>query len=167
MDGPNDPASAGPTAEQGTRTAVPDPTEQHAAHSSPVPSLAVPGDTQALAADPFEPVLETLQRLEREDPKLASQGARLLGFFRRVWESCLSKHVDIQRLEEANQILRAGNAQHSGEADHLKHRQDDQLARLHAFESALERTRQNLLGVLDDWNSCAAADLAVVPDDFP
>ncbi|KAJ5982109.1 hypothetical protein N7451_012209 [Penicillium sp. IBT 35674x] len=148
MDGPNDPASAGPTAEQGTRTAVPNPTEQHAAHSSPVPSLAVPGDTQALAADPFEPVLETLQRLEREDPKLAFQGARLLGPF-------------------STRLLRADNAQQSGEADHLKHRQDDQLARLHSFESALERTRQNLLGVLEDWNSCAAADLAVVPDDFP
>ncbi|KAJ5034827.1 hypothetical protein NUH16_006272 [Penicillium rubens] len=108
MDGPNEPASAGPTAEQGTRTAVPNPTEQHAAHSSPVPSLAVPGDTQALAADPFEPVLETLQRLEREDPKLASQGARLLGFFRRVWESCLSKRVDIQRLEDATRTSCCG-----------------------------------------------------------
>ncbi|KAJ5642523.1 hypothetical protein N7490_006523 [Penicillium lividum] len=153
MDDPNGPASAGQAKEQGMRTAAPNPTAQNATHSSPVPSPAAPGDTQALAADPFEPVLETLQRLEREDPKLASQGARLLGLFRRVWESCLSKHVDIQRLEDANEALRADNAQHSGEADHLKHRQDDQLARLHAFESALEKTRQNLLGVLEDWNS--------------
>ena len=91
-----------------------------------------------MAADPFQPVLEILQRLEQEDPKLASQAARLLGLYRRMWQSCVSKHVDIQRFEDANQELRTNNVQLCHKADHLKHRQSDQLARLHFFEQALQ-----------------------------
>ncbi|KAJ5111678.1 hypothetical protein NUU61_001565 [Penicillium alfredii] len=36
------------------------------------------------AEDPFQPVFQILQQLEQEDPKLASQGARLLGLYRRM-----------------------------------------------------------------------------------
>ncbi|KAF3004646.1 hypothetical protein E8E15_000220 [Penicillium rubens] len=165
MDCPSETASAGHAEEQGVRTTAPNPTTLDPSHSSPVLLQAAPG-TQALAADPFEPVLEALQRLEQEDPKLAFQSARLLSLFRRVWQSYLSKRAEIQRLEDANDLLRADNTQHSDEAEHLKHQQSDQLVQLHALESALEKTRQNLLGVLEDWNSCAAADSAVVSDEY-
>lgn len=106
-------------------------------------------------------MLEILQRLEKEDPKLASQGTRLLGLYRRMWESCVSKHVDIQRLEDANHQLRTNNVQHCHEAEHLKHRQGDQLARLRFFEQALEESRQRLLGILKEWNAISAGELAL------
>lgn len=51
--------------------------------------------------EPFQPVLEILKQLEEEDPKLAFQAARLVGLYRRLWESCVSKHVDSQQIEAA------------------------------------------------------------------
>ncbi|KAJ5117631.1 hypothetical protein N7448_011263 [Penicillium atrosanguineum] len=119
------------------------------------------------AADPFRPVLEALQRLEQEDPQLASQGARLLGLFRRMWESCAAKHFDSQRLEDMNQDLRAMNANICREGDHLKHRQDEQLARFYDFEESLDQTRQDILDILKDWDSCTVAHLAVLTNAIP
>ena len=110
--------------------------------------------------DPFRPILETLAHLEQEDPKLASQAARLLGLFRRVWESALSKHTEILRLERANQALRDDNVQLCHEGRDLHQRQSDQLARLRLFEQGLERTRQGLLSVLEGWNSYSTAELS-------
>lgn len=115
-------------------------------------------------ADPFGPILETLEQLERADPKLASQGTGLLGLFRRVWESGLSKHTETLRLESANQALRAENVQLCQEGNHLNRRRNDQEARLRAFEQGLERTRHSLLSVLEEWNSYSAAELSGLAD---
>ena len=117
-----------------------------------------------MTADPFGPILETLEQLERADPKLASQGARLLGLFRRVWESGFSKHTETVQLESANQALRAENAELHNEGNHLGRRQNDQVARLRAFEQGLERTRHSLLSVLEEWNSYSAAELSGLTD---
>jgi hypothetical protein len=55
-----------------------------------------------LMDQPFEPAMEALARLEREDPKLAFQAARIVGLYRRLWESCTSKHIEGSKLAEVN-----------------------------------------------------------------
>ncbi|KXG52622.1 uncharacterized protein PGRI_095720 [Penicillium griseofulvum] len=121
-----------------------------------------------LAVEPFQPVLEILKQLEEEDTELAFQAARLVGYYRCLWESCVSKHTDGKQLEEANEKLRAGNIQLCNEGSHLKLRQDEQVARLHSIENALDEVRGNLIGVLKVWNDRSAADLAILPGDaFP
>lgn len=111
-----------------------------------------------MASEPFQHVLDTLERLEKEDPKLAFQAARLVGIYRRLWESCFFKNIDVQRLETANQELRADNAQLYYEEDQLKRRQNAQIARLLSFEQALGNVRQRLLDALKDWNSACVAE---------
>ena len=39
-----------------------------------------------------------LADLERNDPKSAFPAARLIGLYRRLWESCVSKHIEGQKL---------------------------------------------------------------------
>ncbi|OQD94892.1 hypothetical protein PENSOL_c023G10806 [Penicillium solitum] len=118
-----------------------------------------------LAAEPFQPVLEILKQLEEEDPKLAFQAARLVGLYRRLWESCVSKHVDSQHIEAENERLRTGNIQLCNEGNHLKHRQDEQVARLHAIDDALDEVRGKLIGVLKVWNERSVGELAILPED--
>lgn len=118
--------------------------------------------------EPFQPVLEILKQLEEEDTELAFQAARLVWYYRCLWESCVSKHTDGKQLEEANEKLRAGNIQLCNEGSHLKLRQDEQVARLHSIKNALDEVRGNLLGVLKVWNDRSAGDLAILPGDgFP
>ncbi|KAI2791677.1 hypothetical protein POX_c04545 [Penicillium oxalicum] len=131
----------------------------------PCPYQDANDDKRNLAVEPFQPVLNTLERLEREDPKLALQAARLVGLYRRVWESCVSKDVDTQRLEEANQVMRAENNQFCREGDYLKRREGDQVARLVSFERSMDEVRQSLLGVLKDWNTCSTGVLAGNPEE--
>lgn len=61
-----------------------------------------------LSTEPFQPIL-MIADLERDDPKLAFQVARLVGLYRRLWESCVPKHLDGEKLEQNNQILREAN----------------------------------------------------------
>lgn len=118
-----------------------------------------------LAVEPFRPVIETLRRLEQDDPKAAAQGARLVSLYRRLWESCVSKHIDSQRLEEGNQQLRTMNSQLHYEGSHLKRTHDDQLSHFHAVEQDLMNVRQDLLRMLKEWNSTSVGDLTVLPED--
>ncbi|KAJ6128523.1 hypothetical protein N7471_009740 [Penicillium samsonianum] len=121
-----------------------------------------------LAVEPFQPVLEILKQLEEEDTELAFRVARLVGYYRCVWESCVSKHTDGKQLEEENEKLRTGNIQLYNEGSHLKLRQDEQVARLHSIENALDEVRGNLIGVLKVWNDRSAGELAILPGDgFP
>ncbi|KAJ5862040.1 hypothetical protein N7455_006108 [Penicillium solitum] len=118
-----------------------------------------------LAVEPFQPVLEILKQLKEEDTELTFQAARLVGYYRCLWESCVSKHTDGKQLEEANEKLRAGNIQLCNEGSHLKLRQDEQVARLHSIENALDEVRGNLIGILKVWNDRSAGDLAILPGD--
>ncbi|KAI2791727.1 hypothetical protein POX_c04603 [Penicillium oxalicum] len=127
---------------------------------SPCLSQIADDDKHHLAVELFQPVLDTLERLEREDPKLAFQAVRLVGLYRCLWGSCVSKHVDNQRLEEANQVMRAENTQLCQEGEYLKRREEDQVARLVSFERSMDEVRQGLLGVLKDWNACSTGVLA-------
>ncbi|CAG8103348.1 unnamed protein product [Penicillium salamii] len=47
-----------------------------------------------LATEPFQRILQVLADLERDDPKFAFPAARLVGLYRRLWGSCVSKHID-------------------------------------------------------------------------
>ena len=122
-------------------------------------------EKRILAVEPFQPVIETLTRLEQDDPKTAAQGARLVSLLRRLWESCVSKHIDSQRLEAGNQQLRAMNSQLHFEGDHLKLTHEDQTSHFYAVEQDLLKVRQDLLGVLKQWNSTSVGEPAVLPQD--
>lgn len=85
-----------------------------------------------------------------------------------MWESYVSKHIDGQQLEEVNEKLRAGNIQLCKEGNYLKLRQDEQVARLHTIDNALDEVRGNFIGVLKVWNDRSAGDSAILPRDrFP
>jgi hypothetical protein len=50
----------------------------------------------------------------------------------------------------------------------LNHRQDEQVARLHAIDKALNEVRGKLIGVLEVWNNRSVGELAILPEEeFP
>ncbi|KAI1829393.1 hypothetical protein DTO027I6_9608 [Penicillium roqueforti] len=109
--------------------------------SDPVPPLLSPSQHEAetkhtLAIEPFQPILNVLADLERDDPKFAFPGVRLVGLYRRLWESCVSKHIDGQKLQQSNQVLKEAGAHLKKEKDGLQLCHDKQLSRLHFFEQA-------------------------------
>jgi hypothetical protein len=116
------------------------------------------------ATEPFQPILKVLADLESDDPKFAFPAARLVGLYRRLWESCVSKHIDGQKLVQGNLVLKEAGAHLRKERDGLEVRHDKQLYRLCFFEQALELSRERLVSVLDDWNHLSKLDLAVLPD---
>jgi hypothetical protein len=117
-----------------------------------------------LATEPFQPILKVLADLERDDPNFAFPAARLVGLYRRLWESCVTKHIDGQKLEQSNQILKEAGTHLLKERDGLQLRHDKQLSRLRFFEQALESSRGRLTRVLDDWNHPSRLNLAGLPD---
>ena len=104
-----------------------------------------------------------LADLERDDPKFAFPAARLVGLYRRLWESCVSKHIDGQKLEQSNQILKEASTHLTQERDGLQLRHDKQLSRLRFFEQALESSRGQLTRILDDWDHPCRLNLAGLP----
>ncbi|KAJ5941830.1 hypothetical protein N7516_001998 [Penicillium verrucosum] len=78
-----------------------------------------------MAVEPFRPILEVLKQIKEEDTELAFRAAHLVGYIRCLWESCVSKHTDIQQLEEENKTLRTRNIQLYNEGNRLKHCQDE------------------------------------------
>ncbi|KAJ5202992.1 hypothetical protein N7449_005071 [Penicillium cf. viridicatum] len=54
----------------------------------------------------FQPILKVLADLERDDSKFAFPAARLVGLYRRLWESCVSKYIDGEKLEQRNLALK-------------------------------------------------------------
>ncbi|CAG8295812.1 unnamed protein product, partial [Penicillium salamii] len=117
-----------------------------------------------LATEPFQPILQVLADLERDDPKFAFPAARLVGLYRRLWESCVSKHIDGQKLEQDNLALKEAGTHLRKERDGLQVRHDKQLSRLRFFDQALELSRERLVRVLDDWNHPSRLNLAGLPD---
>ncbi|OQD67306.1 hypothetical protein PENANT_c159G07351, partial [Penicillium antarcticum] len=96
------------------------------------------------------PVVKVLADLERDDPKFAFPAARLVGLYRRLWESCVSKHIDGQKLEQSNRTLKVASKHLTKERDGLQLRHDKQLSRLRFFEQALESSRGRLASLLVD-----------------
>ncbi|KAJ5144443.1 hypothetical protein N7526_001951 [Penicillium atrosanguineum] len=132
--------------------------------SDPKPPLQEATPKDVLVTKPFQPVLEALADLERDDPKLAFQAARLVGLYRRLWESCVSKHLDCEKANETNQVLREASIHLSNERDSLQLRHSEKLSRLHFFDQALQSSRERLIGILNDWNQLSRGDLADLVD---
>ncbi|CRL31159.1 unnamed protein product [Penicillium camemberti] len=130
----------------------------------PSPSKQEAATRHTLATEPFQPILKVLADLERDDPKFAFPAARLVGLYRRLWESCVSKHIDGQKLEQDNLILKEAGAYLRKERDSLQVRHDKQLSRLRFFEQALDLSRERLVSVLDDWNHPSRLNLAGLSD---
>ncbi|KAJ5203012.1 hypothetical protein N7449_005091 [Penicillium cf. viridicatum] len=129
-------------------------------HWYPSPSQQEAETRHTLATEPFQPILQVLADLERDDPKFAFPAARLVGLYRRLWESCVSKHIDSQKLEQSNRILKEAGTHLRQKRDGLQLRHDKQLSRLRFFEQALELSRERLVRVLDDWNHPSRLNLA-------
>ncbi|CAP79479.1 hypothetical protein EN45_063810 [Penicillium chrysogenum] len=117
-----------------------------------------------LATEPFQPILKVLADLERDDPKFAFPAARLVGFYRRLWESCVSKHIDVQKIDQSNEILKEAGTYLRKERDGLQLHHEKQLARLRFFGQALESSRERLISLLDDWNYPYSPNLAGLSD---
>jgi hypothetical protein len=79
--------------------------------------------------------------LEHDDPKFAFPAAQLVGLYRRLWESFVSKHIDGEKLEQINQILKEASTQLSKERNGLQLLHDKQLSRLRFFDQALDYLR--------------------------
>ncbi|OGE46805.1 hypothetical protein PENARI_c106G03472 [Penicillium arizonense] len=169
MDAPNSTPDQEKEGEQKTR-ALPiacekDNSLEGSDHVPPLLSL-LPQEAETrhtLATEPFQPILKVLADLERHHPKFAFPAARLVGLYRRLWESCVSKHVDGQKLEQSNQILKEASTHLTQERDGLQLRHDKQLSRLRFFEQALESSRGRLTRVLDDWDHPCRPNLAGLP----
>ena len=89
-----------------------------------------------LATEPFQAALKVLANLERDDPKFAFPAARLVGLYRRLWEPCVSKHIDGQNHSRGIRLW--GRLTHlRKERDGLQLHHEKQLARLRFFRQAL------------------------------
>ncbi|CAG8099276.1 unnamed protein product [Penicillium salamii] len=129
---------------------------------TPVQQEACP--KKPLAIEQFQPILETLADLDRDDPKLAFQAARTVGLYRSLWASYVPKHRKGENPDENDKTSRETTTEPSNERDGLQLRPDEQLSRLYSFEQALVQTQERLVGVLKGWNQCSRSDLAVLMD---
>ena len=80
-----------------------------------------------LATEPFQPILKVLADLERDDPRLTFPAARLVRLYRRLWESCVSKHIDFEKLEQEHLVVKEAGTHLRKERDGLQVRHDKQL----------------------------------------
>ncbi|OGE47245.1 hypothetical protein PENARI_c053G05477 [Penicillium arizonense] len=99
---------------------------------------------------------------DHSPPSFAFPTARLVGLYRRLRESCVSKHIDGQKLEQSNQILNEAGTHLLKERDGLQLRHDKQLSRLRFFEQALESSRGRLTRLLDVVDSVSSASRCYV-----
>ncbi|CAG8134890.1 unnamed protein product [Penicillium salamii] len=130
----------------------------------PSPSQREEETRHTLATEPFQPILKVLADLEHDDSKFAFPAARLVGLYRRLWESCVSKHIDVQKIDQSNEILKEAGTYPRKERDGLQLHHDKQLARLRFFGQALESSRERLINLPDDWNYPYSPNLAGLTD---
>jgi hypothetical protein len=76
----------------------------------------------------------------------------------------VSKHLDCEKINEANQVLREASVPLSNERDSLQVRDAEQISRLRFFDQALQSSRERLTGILNDWNQLSRGDLADLVD---
>ena len=75
--------------------------------------------------------LKVLADLERDNPKFAFSAARLVGLYRRLWESCVTKQIDGEKLEQKNLSLKEAGTHEKGK------RPSSAAPRQAAFSTAL------------------------------
>jgi hypothetical protein len=122
-------------------------------------SLLITVERVTLVNEPFERVLSLLADLGRDDPSLAFQGARLLGLYRSLWKSCVSKHLDGESLEKNNETSGEANMDLKNERDGLQLHFKEQQSRLLLLDRELELSRQRLISILNDWSQYSRGEL--------
>lgn len=127
--------------------------------SQTVPDNSIPGSSRTILKQPFEDIQETLADLEISDPKLAFQAARLVGLYRRLWESCVSKQMREAQLVQENHSLREAIDHVQTEKHDLSIRSEGLKIKLEAFDRALESSRQQIMSIMDTWHQCECGDL--------
>ncbi|CAG8040569.1 unnamed protein product, partial [Penicillium nalgiovense] len=142
MDAPNSsPDQENETEQQPTELPILSEIDKSQENSHHVPPLLSVSQQEAdtrhtLATEPFQPILKVLADLEHDDPKFAFPATRIVGLYRRLWQSCVTKHIDGDKLEQSNQNLKETGTHLRKERDGLQLRHDKQLARLRFFEQA-------------------------------
>ncbi|CRL25428.1 unnamed protein product [Penicillium camemberti] len=116
--------------------------------ASVLPHCPAIKETKAhLGTVPFQPVLEVLADLERDGHKFAVPAARLVGLYRRLWESRVSKHIDGEKLEQSNRSLKEDGTRLRNER-----------------HTAVESSRERLVSLFDDWNYPSRPKMVELPD---
>ncbi|KAJ6004626.1 hypothetical protein N7540_012995 [Penicillium herquei] len=124
----------------------------------PIEHMADPESKESFANEPLRPALEALAELDRKDPKLAFQAARILGLYRRLWESCISKHVECKEQVQRNQTLEEAKRHLSKERETLQRRYNEQLSHLQFFDHALHSSRERLNEILSEWTQGSSGE---------
>ncbi|KAJ6020229.1 hypothetical protein N7499_003519 [Penicillium canescens] len=123
----------------------------------PLPQLHLPPDeAHALAAEPFQPLVEELKRLNQDDPQLAHQAAQIVRLYRRLYESYVARKSESQRLEKANGELRTANLQLCQESELLKVRYAEQEEELAYFGQAFDKLSSGIGSLLVDSEGCSS-----------
>ncbi|KAJ5976482.1 hypothetical protein N7481_010189 [Penicillium waksmanii] len=134
--------------------------ESTAEKAPPLPaSLPQTDEEQPLATGPFQPILQLLAELEQDNPELAFQATRVLGPYRRLWESYISKRIGSERLEQTNQELRKENKRLENEKGLLLAHHDEHLSQFYLLNQALEVSRERLISILNDWEQCSQSQV--------
>ena len=100
----------------------------------------------------FQPILEKLTNLERDDPKLGFQAARAMGLYRYTLASCVSMPFDKEKLDPYGQGSTGASVNLHNAKDGLQPCTDKQLSQFHLFERGLKLSRERLMGALEDWS---------------
>ncbi|KAJ5347007.1 uncharacterized protein N7506_000260 [Penicillium brevicompactum] len=125
-------------------------------HGQQLPShLQLPqNEAQASDAEPFQPLVEELKRLNPDDPQLAHQAAQIVRFYRRLYESYVAKESEIQRFESANGELRTANIQLCQEREYLRSRYAKQAQDLAYFSHAFDNLGTGIGRLLKSSKGC-------------
>lgn len=92
-------------------------------------------------------MVRELQRLDDEDPLLAAQAARLVGLYRRLWDSYVAKRADSHRLEMENRHLERSNKRLSEEKRQMNRQYADQEAQLLHFRDAFRKLWERITDI--------------------
>ncbi|KAH8430108.1 uncharacterized protein LDX57_007778 [Aspergillus melleus] len=110
----------------------------------------------ASTAELFKPLAEELERLDKTDPVLAAQAARLVALYRRIWDSYILKHADSQRLENENRRLETKNASLEKEKRDMEGRYEEQRTLLTHFQKSFESVQDGITRICDSWKDAPA-----------
>ncbi|KAJ6027451.1 hypothetical protein N7460_012268 [Penicillium canescens] len=125
-----------------------------------LPQLQLPpNEAHTLAAEPFQPLVEELKRLNQDDPQLAHQAAQIVRLYRLLYESYVARKSESQRLEKANGELRTANLQLCQESEFLKGRYAEQEEELAYFGQAFDKLSTGIGSLLVDSEGCSSEPL--------
>ena len=110
---------------------------------------------------------EELERLDKTDPVLAAQAARLVALYRRMWDSYILKHADSQRLEKENRRLETKNTSLEKEKRDMEGRYEEQRTLLTHFQNSFESVQDGVTRICDSWKDAPTVLLEGKAKDQP